>query len=118
MFCHPVTLKRASLFWDQFGRVVGPIWAGWLLSGQWSRVGNACGLWFIRLLGRGLLCSRPFLQLPPPSGLPCMILPGTIGQSQLLALSKGWDEVGPDHPVLSVRIQVPLRPCLEVVLPQ
>jgi hypothetical protein len=32
--------------------------------------------------------------------------------------AKGWDEVGPDHPFLSVRIQVPLRPCLEVMLPQ
>jgi hypothetical protein len=42
-------------------------------------------LWFLRLLGRGLLCSRPFLKLPPPSGLPCMILPGIIGQSQLRA---------------------------------
>jgi hypothetical protein len=55
-----------------------------LLSGQWSRVGNTCGPWFICLLGRGLLCSRPFLKLPPP-GLPCMILPGMIGQSQLRA---------------------------------
>jgi hypothetical protein len=32
--------------------------------------------------------------------------------------AKGWDEVGPDHRFLSVRIQVPLRPCLEVMLPQ
>jgi hypothetical protein len=32
--------------------------------------------------------------------------------------AKGWDEVGPDHPFSSVRIQVPLRPCLEVMLPQ
>jgi hypothetical protein len=32
--------------------------------------------------------------------------------------AKGWDEVGPHHPFLSVRIQVPLRPCLEVMLPQ
>jgi hypothetical protein len=32
--------------------------------------------------------------------------------------AKGWDEVGIDHPFLSVRIQVPLRPCLEVMLPQ
>jgi hypothetical protein len=54
----------------------------WRLSGPWSRVGNACGLWFIRLLGRGLQCNRPFQKLPPPSGLPCMILPGMIGQSQ------------------------------------
>jgi hypothetical protein len=62
------------------------IWSGglwcWRLSGPWSRVGNACGLWFIRLLCRGLLCSRPFPKLPPPSGLPCMILPGMIGQYQ------------------------------------
>jgi hypothetical protein len=31
--------------------------------------------------------------------------------------AKGWDEVGPDHPFLSDRIQVPLRPCLAVALP-
>jgi hypothetical protein len=62
-------------------RQSGGLWC-WLLPGQWSRVGNACCLWFIRLLGRGLLCSRPFLKLPPPSSLPCMILPGMIGQSQ------------------------------------
>jgi hypothetical protein len=55
----------------------------WLLSGQWSRVGNACCLWLIRLLGTGLLCSRPFPKLPPPSDLPCMFCPGMIGQSQL-----------------------------------
>jgi hypothetical protein len=30
--------------------------------------------------------------------------------------AKGWNEVGPDHPFLSVRTQVPLRPCLAVVL--
>jgi hypothetical protein len=60
-------------------------WSGrlqcWLLSGQWSRVGIACGLWIIRLLGRGLLCSRPLPKLPPRSGLhfPCMILPSMIG---------------------------------------
>jgi hypothetical protein len=30
---------------------------------------------------------------------------------------KGWDEGGPDHPFLCVRIQIPLRPCLAVVLP-
>jgi hypothetical protein len=59
-----------------------------LLSGQWSRVGKACGLWVIRLLGKGLLCSRPLLKLPPPPGLPCMILPGMIGQSQLRAGTK------------------------------
>jgi hypothetical protein len=59
----------------------GGLWC-WRLSGLWSSVGNACGLWFIRLLGRGLLFSRPFPKLSPPSGLPCMILPGTIGQSQ------------------------------------
>jgi hypothetical protein len=29
--------------------------------------------------------------------------------------AKGWGEIGPDHPLLSVRIQVPLRPCLEVM---
>jgi hypothetical protein len=57
----------------------------WPLSGQWSRVGNACGLWFIRLLGRGLLCSRPFPKIPLPSGLPSMTLPAMIGQSQLMA---------------------------------
>jgi hypothetical protein len=37
--------------------------------------GYACDLWFISLLGRGLLCSRPFPKLPPPSGLPCMLCP-------------------------------------------
>jgi hypothetical protein len=31
--------------------------------------------------------------------------------------AKGWDEVGPDRPFLSVRIQVPLRPCLAILLP-
>jgi hypothetical protein len=31
--------------------------------------------------------------------------------------AKGWDGVDPDHPYLSVRIQVPLHPCLAVVLP-
>jgi hypothetical protein len=31
--------------------------------------------------------------------------------------AKGWDVVGPDHPFLSVRIQVPLRLCLAVALP-
>jgi hypothetical protein len=71
--CGWLTRLLSEMFW----RVVV-----WLLSQQWSRVGNACGLWFIRLLGRGLLCSRPFPKLPPPSGLPCMILPGMIGQSQ------------------------------------
>jgi hypothetical protein len=60
----------------------------WLLSGKWSRVGNACGLWFIRLLGRGRLCSRPFIELPLLSGLPCMILPSMIGQSQRRARMK------------------------------
>jgi hypothetical protein len=30
--------------------------------------------------------------------------------------AKGWDGVGPDHPFLSVRIQVPLRPCLAAAL--
>jgi hypothetical protein len=63
------------------------IWSGglrcWLLSGPWSRVENACGHWFIYLLGKGLLCSTPFPKFPPPSGLPCMVLPGMIGQSQL-----------------------------------
>jgi hypothetical protein len=31
--------------------------------------------------------------------------------------AKGWDEVGPDRPSLSARIEVPLRPCLAVVHP-
>jgi hypothetical protein len=31
--------------------------------------------------------------------------------------AKGWDEAGPDHPFLSVRIQVPLRPCIAVAFP-
>jgi hypothetical protein len=31
--------------------------------------------------------------------------------------AKGWDEVGPDHPFLFVRIQVPLRPCIAVAFP-
>jgi hypothetical protein len=51
----------------------GGLWC-WLLSGQWSRVGNACGLWFIRLLGRVLLYSRPFQKLPLPSGLMMMMI--------------------------------------------
>jgi hypothetical protein len=74
--CGWLTHLLQSVLWS------GGLWC-WRLSGLWSRVGNACGLWFImiRLLGRGLLCSRPFPKLPPP-GLPCMILPGTIGQSQ------------------------------------
>jgi hypothetical protein len=29
----------------------------------------------------------------------------------------GWDEVGPNHPFLYVRIQVPLRPYLAAALP-
>jgi hypothetical protein len=73
--CGWLTHLLLSVIWS------GGLWC-WRLSGPWSRVGNACGLWFIRLLGRGLLCSRPFPKLPPPSGLPCMILPGMIGQSQ------------------------------------
>jgi hypothetical protein len=32
-------------------------------------------------------------------------------------LAKGWDEVGPDHPFLFVRIQVPLRLCITVAFP-
>jgi hypothetical protein len=28
---------------------------------------------------------------------------------------KGWDDAGPDHSILSIRIRIPLRPCLEVV---
>jgi hypothetical protein len=31
--------------------------------------------------------------------------------------AKGWDEVGPHHPFLFVRIQVPLRPCIAVAFP-
>jgi hypothetical protein len=76
--CGWLTRLLLSVRWS------GGLWF-WPLSGQWSRVGNACGLWFIRLLGRGLLCSRPFPRLPLPSGLPCMTLPGMIGQSQLRA---------------------------------
>jgi hypothetical protein len=31
---------------------------------------------------------------------------------------KGWDEVGPGHPFLSVRIQIPMRPWLvDALLP-
>jgi hypothetical protein len=30
--------------------------------------------------------------------------------------AKGWNEVGPDHPFLSVGIQVLMRPCLAVAL--
>jgi hypothetical protein len=63
--------------------VLAAIWA--MEQGRNFLLGNACSLWFIRLLGKGLLCSRPFPKLPPPSGLPCMILPGMIGQSQLRA---------------------------------
>jgi hypothetical protein len=64
-----------------------------VLAAIWAmeQVGNAYGLWFVRLLGMGPLCSRPFLKLPPPSVLPCMILPGTIGQSQLRAgIKSAW----------------------------
>jgi hypothetical protein len=32
--------------------------------------------------------------------------------------AKSWDEVGPDHPFLSVRTQFPLRVCLSVALPR
>jgi hypothetical protein len=92
-------------------------WSGrlrfWPLSGQWSRVGNACGLWFIRLLGRGLLCSRPFPKLPLPSWSALH----DFAQRDRPAPTKGWDEVDPDHLFLSVRIQVPLRPCLAIALP-
>jgi hypothetical protein len=68
-------------------RLLLPVrWSGglccWLLSGQWCRIGNACGLWFIRYLGRGQLCSRPFPNLAHSSGLPCMLLPGMVGQCQ------------------------------------
>jgi hypothetical protein len=59
----------------------GELWC-WRLSGPWIRVGNACGLWFIRLVGRDLLCSRPIPKLPPPSGLLCMMKHGMISQSQ------------------------------------
>jgi hypothetical protein len=31
-------------------------------------------------------------------------------------IRKGWDEISPDHPFLSVRTQVPLRPSLRVAL--
>jgi hypothetical protein len=31
--------------------------------------------------------------------------------------AKGWDEVGPHHPFLFVRIQVPLRQCTAVAFP-
>jgi hypothetical protein len=40
-----------------------------------------------------------------------MISPVIIGQSHV---RKGWDDVGPDHPFLSVHIQ---GPCLAVALP-
>jgi hypothetical protein len=73
--CGWLTRLLLSVRWS------GGLWF-WPLSGQWSRVGNACDIWFIRLLGRGLLCSRPFPRLPLPSGLPCMTLPSMIGQSQ------------------------------------
>jgi hypothetical protein len=62
-------------------RCSGGLWCWWLSEPR-SRAGNACGLCFKRLLGRGLLCSRPFPKLPPPSGLPCMFSRGMIGQSQ------------------------------------
>jgi hypothetical protein len=31
--------------------------------------------------------------------------------------AKGWDEVGPHHPFLFVRLQIPLRPCIAVAFP-
>jgi hypothetical protein len=83
----------------------------WPLSEQWSRVGNACVLWFVRL------CSRPFPKLPPPSGLPRMIFwsaSHNFARHDRPVPAKCWDEVGPDHPFLSVPIQVPLRLCLAV----
>jgi hypothetical protein len=76
--CGWLTRLPLSVGWS------GGLWF-WPLSGQWSRVGNACGLWFIRLLGRCLLWSTSFPKLSLPSGLPCMTLPGMIGQSQLRA---------------------------------
>jgi hypothetical protein len=64
-------------------------WSGgqwcWLPSGQWNRVGNSCGLWFMRLLGRGLPYSRLVPKLPPLSGLRCIILPDMIGLFRLRA---------------------------------
>jgi hypothetical protein len=68
-----------------FVRWSGGSWC-WLLFGKWSRVGKVCSLWLMCLLGRGLLRSRPSPKLPPPSGLPCMILPGMIGMSQPMGL--------------------------------
>jgi hypothetical protein len=63
------------------------VWRVVVLAAIWAmdQGRNACGHWLIRLLGRGLLCSRPFPKLPLPSGLPCMILLVMIGQSQLRA---------------------------------
>jgi hypothetical protein len=89
------------------------IWRVVLLAAIWAMEQGRKRLWSLiqRLFGRGLLCSRPFPKLPPPFGLPCMILldwPVPV---------KGWDEIGPDHPSLSVRIQIPLRPCLAITLP-
>jgi hypothetical protein len=47
-------------------------------------------------------------KLSPPSGLPCLIMPGLNG---LFRQKSGWDDVEPDYPFLSVRIHVPLRLC-------
>jgi hypothetical protein len=59
------------------------------------------------------------MQYPKPKQTyPTTGLPLDFARHDRPVPAKGWDEVGPDHPFLSVRIQVPLRPCLEVVLPQ
>jgi hypothetical protein len=63
-------------------------------SGPWISVILSNSLWPGGRLARAAGCL-----LGPKSG--CLL---------------GWDEIGPNHPFLSVRIQVPLRPCLTVAL--
>jgi hypothetical protein len=100
----------------------------------------ACG-WLTRLLlsviwSGGLWCSFAaiwkrlwsLVHMPPRQGSAMQQAISKVSTSFWSALhdfarfdrpvpAKGGDEVGPDHPVLSVCIQVPLRPCLAVVLP-
>jgi hypothetical protein len=82
------------------------------VSGQWSRVGNTCGLWFVRLLGRSDL-----QQAVSKATTSFWSALHDFAQHDMPVPAKGLDEVGPDHPFLSVRIQVPLSPCLAVALP-
>jgi hypothetical protein len=59
-----------------------------VLAGWCGKVGNACWLRFVRLLGRILLRNKPIPKLPSPSGLLCMILLGTQGILSCLFASR------------------------------